>query len=54
VDHIAADAVGADDLSLFAGPGEMRARFRSMTWSATTMGPVRSWSPELRLMVGSA
>jgi hypothetical protein len=41
---------GTQDL-IFAGPGEMRACFRSMDWSATTVGPVRSWSPELRLMI---
>jgi len=47
------DGVGpADpDVAAFAGPGEMRALFRSTDWSATSLGPVASWSPILRLMV---
>jgi hypothetical protein len=38
---------GTQDL-IFAGPGETRAPFRPMDWSATTVGPVRSWSSEPR------
>ena len=41
----------ADNASLFAGPGEMRARYRSTDWAATPLGPVGSWSPELRMMM---
>ena len=42
---------GAVDDALFDGPGEMRARYRSMDWAGTSMGPVASWPAELRLMV---
>jgi GAF domain-containing protein len=40
-----------DDESVFDGPGEMRRRCRTVDWAATPMGPVRTWPPELRLMV---
>jgi signal transduction histidine kinase/DNA-binding response OmpR family regulator len=40
-----------DDALLFDGPGEMRAKCRSMDWAGTSMGPVASWPVELRLMV---
>jgi signal transduction histidine kinase/DNA-binding response OmpR family regulator len=40
-----------DDGSLFDGPGEMRRRCRSVDWASTSMGPVRTWPAELRLMV---
>ena len=47
------DLVGpaVPDVAAFAGPGEMRALFRSTDWSETSLGPVASWSPILRLMV---
>ena len=41
----------SDDSALFDGPGEMRARCRSVDWAGTPIGPVRSWPRELRLMV---
>ena len=43
-----ADSPGSD----FAGPGDVRARLRSLDWSRTGLGPPRSWSPVLRTMVG--
>ena len=36
---------------IFAGPGRVRELLRSRDWSATALGPVRSWSPVLRTMV---
>jgi signal transduction histidine kinase len=33
---------------LFAGPGEMRERCRVLDWSATPLGAVSTWPPELR------
>ncbi len=41
----------ADVPTLFEGPGEMKARYRSHDWSRTALGPVEEWSPDLRLMV---
>ncbi|MGS0686377.1 ATP-binding protein [Nakamurella sp. GG22] len=35
----------------FAGPGEMRERFRSMDWAATPLGPLPGWPPLLRVLV---
>jgi PAS domain S-box-containing protein len=35
----------------FAGPGEMRALYRQVDWSATPLGPVEDWAPELRNLV---
>ena len=37
--------------SLFAGPGEMRARGRAFAWAATPLGPVDGWPPALRAAV---
>ncbi|MFD9738529.1 response regulator [Umezawaea sp. NPDC059074] len=34
--------------TLFAGPGDTLARHRAHDWSATPLGPVESWSVELR------
>ncbi|HEX8851049.1 MAG TPA: ATP-binding protein [Gemmatimonadaceae bacterium] len=34
--------------SVFAGPGEMRARCRDLDWSATPLGPVECWPQSLR------
>lgn len=34
--------------TLFAGPGEMRARCRAFDWSATPLGDVATWTPALR------
>src|SRR6478609_6319471 len=36
---------------VFDGPGEVRDLMRAFDWSATPLGPVRSWSPVLRTMV---
>ncbi|MEO5814773.1 MAG: PAS domain-containing protein, partial [Gemmatimonadaceae bacterium] len=36
---------------LFAGPGEMRARARSLDWASTPLGPVASWPAALRTAV---
>jgi PAS domain S-box-containing protein len=36
---------------LFAGPGEMRALYREVDWSATPLGPVDTWSAALRNIV---
>ena len=38
-------------LSAFDGPGELRALFRKMDWSATPLGDPHTWSPVLRTMV---
>jgi hypothetical protein len=35
-----------------AGGGEMGAAMRAMDWSTTPLGPVASWSPSPRNMVG--
>lgn len=37
---------------MFDGPGEMRARCRSMDWAGSALGPVATWPAELRLMAG--
>ena len=37
--------------SFFHGGGEMGERIRSFNWSKTPLGPVKSWSPALRMMV---
>ena len=42
-----AESPGVD----FAGPGDVRARLRSLDWSRTGLGPPQSWSPVLRQMV---
>jgi signal transduction histidine kinase/DNA-binding response OmpR family regulator len=39
---------------VFDGPGQVRGLIREMDWSATSLGPVRSWSPVLRTMVRAA
>ncbi len=39
------------DLSAFAGPGEMRGRFRETDWSATPLGPAEGWPPLLKVVV---
>ncbi len=36
---------------LFAGPGETRERLRRTDWAATPLGPVETWSVELRAAV---
>ncbi|HEX8432694.1 MAG TPA: ATP-binding protein, partial [Longimicrobium sp.] len=36
---------------LFAGPGEMRARFRATAWADTPLGPVAGWPSTLRSAV---
>ncbi|HEX6041591.1 ATP-binding protein [Longimicrobium sp.] len=38
--------------AIFAGDGEMRARFRRMEWAATPLGPVEAWPQSLRTAVG--
>jgi signal transduction histidine kinase/chemotaxis response regulator CheB len=37
--------------SVFGGPGEMRAIYRQIDWAASPLGPVESWSPELKATV---
>ena len=44
-------APGADHSLLFEGPGEMRARCRSMDWAGTPMGPVARGPRSCVLMV---
>ena len=41
------DAAGPTAETLFAGPGESMAALRATDWSATALGPVESWRPEL-------
>jgi len=41
------DGVGPTAEELFAGPGESMAALRATDWSATALGPVDSWRPEL-------
>ena len=41
------DAAGPTAETLFAGPGESMAALRATDWSATALGPVDSWRPEL-------
>ncbi|ABG94726.1 probable response regulator [Rhodococcus jostii RHA1] len=36
---------------LFAGPGETRERLRRIDWAATPLGPVETWSVELRAAI---
>ncbi|WP_068161130.1 ATP-binding protein [Rhodococcus phenolicus] len=38
---------------LFAGPGDARERHRNTDWSATALGPVETWPPELRMAVNT-
>ncbi len=38
-------------MAVFDGPGEMKALYRETDWAATPLGPVESWSPNLRTMV---
>ena len=42
---------GVDAATLFAGPGEMRARCREFDWSTTALGPVTAWPHSLRTTV---
>jgi hypothetical protein len=49
----ASTAGDAATASLFAGPGEMRARCRDFDWSATQLGPVNAWSQSLRTIVST-
>ena len=39
------------EAGVFDGPGQARKLIRAIEWSATPLGPVRSWSPVLRTMV---
>jgi len=39
------------DARVFDGPGQVRDLIRRIDWSATSLGPIRSWSPVLRTMV---
>src|SRR6476659_4546122 len=39
------------DMGVFDGRGQVRELIRAIDWSATPLGPVRSWSPVLRTMV---
>ena len=41
------DAAGPTAETLFAGAGESMAALRATDWSATALGPVDSWRPEL-------
>ena len=41
------DAAGPTAETLFAGAGESMAALRATDWSATALGPVESWRPEL-------
>ena len=50
----ATDAAGTTRTAaeqLFAGPGEMRARCRTLDWAATPLGPVDGWPQSLRSAV---
>jgi hypothetical protein len=38
--------------AFLADGGEMGAIIRSVDWSKTQIGPIESWSPALRMMVG--
>ncbi len=40
------------NLTFLAGGGEIGARMRAMDWDATPLGPVASWPPALRTVVG--
>lgn len=40
------------NLTFLAGGGETGARMRAMDWDATPLGPVASWPPALRTVVG--
>src|SRR3954451_7524938 len=42
------------DQGLFDGPGQVRELLRAVSWSATPLGAVASWSPVLRTMVRGA
>ncbi|WP_244639641.1 PAS domain-containing protein [Aureimonas endophytica] len=37
--------------ALFSGPGDVRARGRTLDWAATPLGPVQGWSQSLRSTV---
>jgi hypothetical protein len=38
--------------SFVGGDGEMSAAMRAVDWASTPLGPIESWSPALRMMVG--
>lgn len=38
-------------VDMFAGPGDARARCRTIEWRATPLGPVEGWSPSLRTAI---
>ncbi|HET7231841.1 MAG TPA: PAS domain-containing sensor histidine kinase [Longimicrobium sp.] len=46
----ARDMAGALAAGLFAGPGEMRERFRTHPWEATPLGPLEGWPASLRVI----
>ena len=48
--NVNAEPLGAGD-TLFAGPGELRALCRTLDWSATPLGPSRTWPLSLRTLV---
>ena len=41
-----------DDLSFLLGGSEMAGRIRGFDWSGSPVGPIESWSPALRTMLG--
>jgi signal transduction histidine kinase len=41
-----------DSLDWLANGGEMGQRIRAFDWASTPIGPIESWSPALRMMVG--
>ena len=44
---------GGGDMPALAGGGECGALIRGSDWSASPLGPMRSWSPELRTMLAT-
>src|SRR3954463_13065080 len=51
VTYSPSDDAGVDADELFAGPGEMRALFRALDWSATPLSASSSWPAALRTAV---
>ncbi len=48
------DRAGGGASTLFAGPGEMRARCRAFDWATTPLGAVEHWPQSLRTATGLA
>ena len=44
--------IRSNNIDWLAGRGEMAGLIRTLDWAQTPLGPVESWSPALRMIVG--